>query len=282
MNNVASTQLLLRTKEITPGVLKLADHLEAISGHAVALIVDASHGNVASEERAIINLSVASCSELGLHCPADFAWKCGDYGYYLARRRFPAATLFWMIETDVRFCGDNPEHFFRFFAAENDVDFLAGKLQVADQSWFWRHTALNRNVAPYRCFFPVTRLSVRAIDAVLWHRLEQGKRLTRRAIWPNDEAMVATTLMNGGFVCRDFNDFGHVFYSEETYFYGKPLNGDSLQLCPARVQIVHPVLPGSAYTAKMLALQQDAASAESWMTEKLRWTAIKINARLRW
>jgi hypothetical protein len=276
-----STQLLIRTKEINPTVLGLADQLEAISGHPTTLVVDATRGDVKTESRAVISLSVPACSTLGLHCPADFAWRCGDYGYYLAQRRFPDAELFWLVESDVRFYGRDLEHFFRFFANRPDVDFLAGGLKPADQSWYWRNTARARDVAPFRCLFPVTRLSTQAIEAVFARRIEHGKHLSRRILWPNDEAVVATTLMNGGFVSRDFNDFGSVFYSNETFYYGMPMNGDCLNLSPPSVQMAHPVLFGGEYAGKMRALQQNPA-AVAWTKPRLGWAASKLNVISRW
>jgi hypothetical protein len=262
--------------------MELADELEAISGHPTTLIADASDGAVKSAARAVIGLSNATCSALGLHCPFDFAWRCGDYGYYLARRRHPDAQLFWMIETDVRFCGADPAHFFRFFASKPEVDFLAGRLSPADAAWYWRNTARARDVAPYRCLFPVTRLSRRAIDAAFARRIEHGKRVSRRILWPNDEALVATTLMNGSFVSRDFNDFGSVFYSDESFHYGIPLNGDCLDSSSPGVQMAHPVLFGSEYRARMQALQQRAAQRASWSKPKLSWAATKLNVLSRW
>jgi hypothetical protein len=276
-----STQLLIRTKEINPSVLELADQLEAISGHPTTLVVDATRGDVKTQSRAVIGLSVPACSALGLVCQADFAWRCGDYGYYLARRRFPDAELFWLVESDVRFYGRDPEHFFRFFANRPDVDFLAGGLKPADPSWYWRNTARARDVAPYRCLFPVTRLSTQAIDAVFARRIEHGKHLSRRILWPNDEAVVATTLMNGGFVSRDFNDFGSVFYSNETFYYGMPMNGDCLNLSSPTVQMAHPVLFGSEYAGKMRALLQNP-SAVAWTKPRLGWAANKLNVISRW
>jgi hypothetical protein len=276
-----STHLLIRTKELSRTVMELADELEAISGHPATLIVDANAGEVKTRSRAVIGLSAATCSALGLHCPADFAWRCGDYGYYLARRRFPDAELFWMIEADVRFYGGDPAHFFKFFASRPEVDFLAGRLTPADPTWYWRNTARARDVSPYRCLFPVTRLSKRAIDAAFARRIEHGRRASRRILWPNDEALVATTLMNGSFVSRDFNDFGSVFYSDETFNYGAPLNGDCLALSPTTVQMAHPVLFGGEYLAKMQALQRGSASAV-WRKPKLSWAAVKLNVLSRW
>lgn len=283
MNSLVGTShILLRTREIGPEVLRLAERLETISGHAVSLVFDASHADAACEPRSVINLSPAACSDLGLYCPPEFAWQCGDYGYYLARRRFPEVKLFWMIETDVGFYGEDPGFFFRFFADQPEVDFIAGRLQPAGQSWFWRNTARGRDVSPFQCLFPVTRLSRRAIDAAFARRVEHGKRISRRLLWPNDEALVATTLVNGNFVTRDFNDFGPVFYTEATFYYGEPLNGDCLQLPAADVHVVHPVLSGGEYAAKIQTLQQRSATPASWGRQRLRWTAQKLNVMSRW
>jgi hypothetical protein len=279
---VSATHLLIRTKEISRAVMELADELQTISGHPATLIVDASGGDVRVKSRAAIGLSVATCSALGLHCPSDFAWRCGDYGYYLARRQLPDARLFWMIEADVRFYGRDPAHFFRFFASRPEVDFLAGRLRPADPSWYWRNTARARDVSPYRCLFPVTRLSARATDASFARRIAHGKRASRRILWPNDEALVATTLVNSGFVSRDFNDFGSVFYCDETFNYGAPLNGDCLELSPPTVQMAHPVLFGGEYQAKMQALQSGPASAAAWRRPTLSWAAVKLNVLSRW
>lgn len=282
MNVAGTTHLLLRTREVSPAILRLAATLEAISGDAVSLVHDASRGDASCESRTVINLSSAACSELGLYCPPAFAWQCGDYGYYLARRHFPNVELFWLIETDVGFHGEDPGFFFRFFAEQPEVDFLAGRLGPAEQSWFWRNTARGRDVSPFQCLFPVTRLSRRAIDSAFARRIEQGRRLSRRILWPNDEAFVATTLMNGEFVTRDFNDFGQVFYDNATFYYGAPMNGDLLQLSPAAVHVVHPVLSGSEYAAKLRALKQRSAARESWVTQNLRWAARKLNVLSRW
>ena len=89
--------------------------------------------------------------------------------------------------------------------------------------------------------------------------------------------------MNAQFVNRDLNDFGPVFYSNQTFYYGEPLNGDCIQLPPAAVQVVHPVLSGREYAAKMLALRQRSSAApDPWTKQKLRWTAHKLNVISRW
>jgi len=262
-------------------VLAFADHLQAISGYPTALVLDTGNGAVAPASHSVVELSRQRCAELNLYCPHDFAWRCGDYGLYLARRRFPQVEHFWMIETDVRFYGPGASGFFRFFDDKKDVDFLAADLRPSDASWYWNGMALARNARPFRCLFPVTRLSSGAIDAAFKHRVTQGKKVRRRVVWPNDEALVATTLMNEGFRCHDFNDFGETFYSPETFYYGRPLDGDHFEPALQSVQMIHPILFGEEYIAKVSLLEKPAP-AEPWLTVKLRKAAYEANCRLRW
>jgi hypothetical protein len=275
-----ATRVLVRTTTIDTTALALARRLEQASGCPVALVVDARFGAPEASDQSVLALSRAVCGGLGLYCPPDFAWKCGDYGYYVARRRFPHTQRFWMVETDVGFYGEASE-LFRFFARHEDVDFLAAQLRRADHSWFWTETARARDAAPFRCLFPLTRLTARAIDAALARRLAHGRWPQRRLVWPNDEALVATTLMNGDFVCRDFNDFGVSFYSEESFFFGHPLQGERLQVECAGARVVHPVLFGAAYADKVARLQQPEP-AVSWLARRSRWAASKLNAYARW
>ena len=281
MDHTAPTRLLVRTADVSPAVLAFADDLEALSGHPTALVVDARAAGLNAVSRSTIALSRAACAAVGLYCPEDFAWKCGDYGYYLARQRFPQTRQFWMIETDVRFYGDEPAEFFRFFDGRQDVDFLATQLRPAGHAWFWRQTARARDAQAFRCLFPVTRLSSRAIDATLSRRIEHGRRRRRRLLWPNDEALVATTLLNGDFVCRDINDFGRQFYSRDTFYFGRPIDGDRFQPDGGSVQLAHPVLFGASYAAR-LAKARALTPSPPWLQRRLQWAANKLNAVSRW
>lgn len=276
----AGTRVLLRTTRVDADALAMVQQLERASSCPVTLIADARSGARDAVAPDVIALSGAACGALGLFCPADFPWRCGDYGYYLARRRYPDTLHFWLIETDVGFYGGEAAEFFAFFAAR-EVDLLAAQLRPADHSWYWRQFARARDAAPFRCLFPITRLSVRAIEAALAHRVAQGRFRSRRWLWPNDEALVATTLMNGAFTCRDFNDFGATFYSDDSFFFGAPLQGERLQLTAQGLRLVHPVLFGAAYREKLVKLKRTEpalSAAERWR----RAVAGRLNARMRW
>jgi hypothetical protein len=276
------TRVLVRTTRVDADALALAQRLQRASAAPVALIADARSGAVDATGPDVVALSSAACRALRLFCPPDFAWRCGDYGYYLARRRYPDTRHFWLIETDVAICGGDAAEFFAFFAARaRDVDLLAAQLRPADHSWYWTQFARSRDLTAFRCLFPITRLSARAIDATLARRIGQGRWPQRRWLWPNDEALIATTLMNGDFVCRDFNDFGTHFYSDDSFFFGAPLQGERLQFDTPGPRLLHPVLFGEAYTEKLAKLQQPEPPL-SWSERYRRWLAAKLNACSRW
>jgi hypothetical protein len=281
MASSATTRMLVRTREASPAALAFADQLKSISGYPTALVLDTGNGAVAPASHTAVEVSRQRCEELNLYCPHDFAWRCGDYGLYLARRRFPEVEHFWMIESDVRFCGPGASELFRFFDDKNDIDFLAADLRPSDASWYWNGMALACNTRPFRCLFPVTRLSSGAIDAAFKRRVTHSKQIRRRVVWPNDEALVATTLMNENFRCYDFNDFGTAFYSPETFYHGRPIDGDHFAPALESAQMIHPILFGEEYLVKV-ALLEKQIPAEPWFTLKLRKAAYEANSRLRW
>ena len=229
----------------------------------------------------IVGVSDHACRALGLHCPTGYPWQCGDYAYYLARRRFPKAEFFWMIEYDVRFTGASLSSFFTFFAAHDTVDFLAADVRPAELTWHWTASCLAKNARPYRCLFPVTRLSARAIDALLQKRLAHSRSGSRRVLWPNDEGMVATTLKNGPFECRDLNDFGAVFYDSDSFTFDGATNGECLRSTTREIRIHHPVLFGQQYEDKLNRLLRPVVRP-SGIDAIVRRVSQNINRRSRW
>lgn len=282
MNRSSDTRILIRTTQLDPRVIAFAETLQDASGHPVTYLLDARHAPVDAEGRSIAAISDDTCRALGLFMPPDYRWRCGDYGYYVARQQFPETSRFWMIEYDVRFVGSGAAPFFAFFAKHPAVDFLATDLRAAGWDWYWARTCQASDVAPHRCLFPVTRLSAAAIDAVRDRRVRQSRRLTRRALWPNDEAMVATTLAgptgDSNFVSRDINSFGRAFYDTSRFSYLHPIDGDALAPDPGDVAMLHPVLFGSQYTDKLakLAAARDTETASQRLRRRLlqKWNGL--------
>ena len=96
--------------------------------------------------------------------------------------------------------------------------------------------------------------SAAAIDAMLAKRVAQSGSSQRRKAWPNDEAFTATTLVNGGFDCRDLNEFARV-YEPETFNWTTPLRGEDLPPVAEGLRFFHPVMFGADFERGNLSRQ---------------------------
>jgi len=241
--------ILVRATRLTSPTVEFAEQLAVGSGDEVAFLLDGRFPVELEVDRPRVMVTHDACAELGLFCPESFQWRCGDYGLYLARTRFPDASEFWLIEFDIRLAGGGGiQEFFDFFKRETLSEFLACRHGPAPRNWSWYHHANGRNVTPYYCLFGIVRISARAVDALLAHRLAQGRRSNRRAIWPNDEAFVATTLHQKNFLSRDINGFGREFYNETTLALFSRIQGETFSSAEPTVKIYHPVLFGEDFS----------------------------------
>ena len=247
--------ILLRATVLTPRLIEFADELaDASGGELVVFALDGRHPVEIPTERPILLVTAAACEAIGLYCPTNFAWRCGDYPLYLARKTFPDESFVWQIEYDVRFSAGLAGELFDRFRQET-FDLLAPDYEAASTEWPWYLYCAGRDVVTYKCFFPLVRVSAAALDFLIEKRIHQGASGQRRATWPNDEGFVATTLTNAGFACRDFNSFGIQFYSAKTLTFDSPIEGERFD--PKRVGrgIYHPVLFGEDYARKIAVLE---------------------------
>jgi hypothetical protein len=271
--------ILLRTKDFGAFNRHFADQLSACN-ERVACVVDERFNSIDVTPWPKVSLTVPACEALGLYCPADVGWRCGDYGLYLARKQFPDERFFWMIEPDVRFGGGSPKSFFSMFAGDAVTDLLALDLRAADGTWFWEHAIAARDLTVFRCLFALVRLSDQAIDDLLDKRALLSRRWARRLSWPNDESFVSTVLMNNPkMTCRDLNDFGN-FYDAETVSYHHPFDGDQFQMRDT-LTVYHPVLFGSEYRAKLKRLEHHRQE-RTIASRVRRRLAHELNVRRRW
>lgn len=242
--------ILFRTHYLDERLTAFAEQVRNWSGEAVGFVVDERVAPVTVPAWATkISLTRPACESMGLYCPEDFAWRCGDYGLYLARRAFPDVVRFWLIESDVRIAGRRPAAFFEFFAARNE-DFLSGFVEPASANWYWHDSLLCSDRPPYKSFFPLCRINAQALDGLFRARKAQSRSWSRRHFWPNDEGFVATGVFGDGFSVADFNDFGPRFYDPDHYHFETPADGDALFASDAEAVLRHPVLFGDALAAK--------------------------------
>jgi hypothetical protein len=264
----------------TPHTEAFADRLAAESGHRVCCIVDERQGVVEVGGFDKISLTRPACRALGLYCPQDFGWRCGDYGFYLARQRFPEERYFWLMEYDVRLSGPHMGDFFEAFADADEVDLIAGYYRRAERWWYWTHTMIARGQEVWRCLFPVVRLSARAIDLLHAQRRAYAHRPLRLANWPNDESFVATVLSrHADMRCADLNDFGRPLYDPTTYTFNAPIDGDALDERSAPLRVFHPILFGDDLQRKRKRMKW-IDKGESFPRKVKRRVINALNSRL--
>ena len=207
--------ILLRARERNEHNQAFADDLRKASGCVVRFLLDERGNKVPSADPEVLSLNQESYASLGVYAPPDVAWRCGDYGAYLAWRGDPSRPYYWVIEDDVRIAGDAKE-FFRLCRSSSS-DFLVAHLRKTVRGNFWWPHTISKDVQAFACLFPLTRLSNRAVEACYNKRKKHTRQLSRRALWPNDEGLVATTVAAKGFFLQDFNDLQPDLWDEESY-----------------------------------------------------------------
>ena len=256
------TVILIRTYYVDNAVLDLIEKLKKETAYRIAIAADERTQNLDPGPGAgKISLNFTAFHDLGLYVEDNAMWKCGDYGLYAALPHFPQAAYFWLIEPDVMIHTEHLSDFFSFFNTHRQVDFLACLYSEADQAWNWRRSMTPYATKIYRCMFSLTRFSRAAVEFMLERRralsashVEAIARNGTQAnlTWPNDEVFSATELSNSNFICRDINDFGKTFYTENTFGFINPVSLKRLKNTLPDGLVYHPVLSGERYRRHLL------------------------------
>jgi hypothetical protein len=264
-----TTAILLRTYRFGPRDAEFLATLETDSGCRVHVLADETRGAVDTGRFAKISMTPAKIRAMSLPAPADFGWRCGDYGFYLARRALPDIAHFWMIEPDVRARVTDYADIFASLAT-CDGDFLAPNVIPSSRAHFWWPTM--RWVTPhvFRCDFAFSRMSVEAADICLAERRRLARTIPARIMWPNDETFVTTTLRRLGRSVADVNSCGRTICTPESFGFFNPHRGEELELLPQDGLLYHPVLWGEDYERKRVRVAQGASFEEALRLKILR------------
>jgi hypothetical protein len=257
--------VIVRTHRADAASLAAYDRYAALPGLEVVFCVDERAGAADMAGRAKIGFNLATLDAMGLYAHPDYGWRCGDYCYYVVRAARPDYDAYWLVEPDVLVHADDPGEFFGRFALEA-ADLLAPQLGPADLSWYWTATITRLGMPPFRCIYPLTRLSARAIDHLheLRRCLSADPEAARHDAWPNDEALTASALMQGGFACRDFNHDGRRCYTEESLGFSVLIDEAVVHAKPPDGLIYHPVRPFAPWFDREAArIEAGAAGNES-------------------
>ncbi len=215
--------IIVRTHKADAASLAAYDLYAATEGFDVVFCVDERGGVADMGGRPKVVFDRARLHALGLFAHPDCGWQCGDYFYHVARTDRPDYRYYWLIEPDVKIHVTAPADFFGLFDG-NTADLLAPRLTCNDTTWSWNRQIVAAGLPPWRCFYPITRLSGRAIDHVFETRRRHALNpaIANDKDWPNDEGITASALADGGFACRDLNGCGIICHT------GASLNGVAL------------------------------------------------------
>ena len=242
--------LLLRTHRFAAREAAFARTLQDESGYRVAVVADERRGVLDTQDWPKVSLSRPALAALGLHAPQDVGWRCGDYGLYLARARFPATRHFWLVEPDVRSTFADWGALLHPFEASPDADVILSGVRLSSTDHFWHPTMRQHTAAVYQAIFAFGRFSARALDVCLAGRQRDRHTLWARLLWPNDEAFVTTTAALAGLSVRDINDFGRLLCTPDTFDFLPPHRGEALAQESAEPRVFHPVLWGDEFGRK--------------------------------
>lgn len=242
--------VVCRTHFVDSRLLEFAHLVQDGKLYRVIFAVDESSEQIDTFEFEKISLTREALEPLQIFTEvADIFWRCGDYPLYLARKRYPKCDKFWLIEYDVTINRADPVSFFTEIDAAHEHDFISAHFRKAEDWWTWGYPMRDYSSDVYRAYFPLVRMSGRALDFVMAERarITGGFRQIfqeRQLEWPNDESFIATTLQNNGFQCADYNDLGS-YYTDKTFWMSVLVHPTSLPLHDGL--IYHAVRTGKHY-----------------------------------
>ena len=242
--------VVVRTHFVDQRLLHLIEAIDAAPEYQVVVAVDEMRRPVDTKGFAKLSMTAAAFDELGLYTEIDdLLWRCGDYPLYLARRAFPDFAGYWLIEYDVAINRADPVSFFREFDGTHAHDFLSTHFREREPGWNWGDPMQSEYPVVWRSYFPLVRLSGRAIDFLLERRVLASSKIMaiapqNRPFWANDESFTACELHYNGFECADFKTLSDC-YDDSTFFNDVLFDPDHLP--PHDGKIYHMVRSGIHY-----------------------------------
>lgn len=182
------------------------------------------------------------------HFNRGIGWLCGDYFYYAFLQQVNS-DFYWLIESDVLFTFESTKTFFDKASLYND-DALLANFDICDSHDYWYASGCLIYKEPYKCLFPLNRLSAKAIKLCKDERQRLSNEYRTKGAFafthnpmvihfPNDEILVSCTLIREGISVRSLNS---IFPDNFSYFGFDKWYSDSIaNLSSFSNQVIHPV-----------------------------------------
>ncbi len=141
-------------------------------------------------------------------------WYNGDYRLYYAKKFFPDYDYYWQIEYDVFMNGSYEIFFDKYKNDTTDLIIPMFRKETPHSGWGWNDNIewlYGKDAQIYASFFPVLRISNKALDFLYKRRLEiaeifNNMEMTEETHWIFCETFVPTELMLNGFSCANLDE----------------------------------------------------------------------------
>lgn len=245
--------IILRTSFFNSSCSELLDNFSGLPGKDIVVCADESKGFVDTGTYPKVRMGLKSIDRLGLYRHPKSSVYCGDYFYYHVLQKYPDYDYYWMLEPDVYFDFHSVNDFFSSFI-NNEYDYLAMHFGKRDEKWPQYKKISAYFPRAYGGAFFLTRISRKALNFIFLARknISQDMSLECADEWPSDESFVASSLMNSGFQCGDFNHVANGVYSTKgTFGVGWPwLYEDVASGRPSNL-VYHPVFFLDEYIVRL-------------------------------
>ena len=232
-------EVLIRAHTFSAQEALLAERLEAAFQSQVTFVTDDSTAPLSTDRFAKIGITRRRVRELiGGRVLPQWGWQFGDVFYYAAREAFPDASHFALIESDVLLSDAGARSLAALFLERNE-DILAPRLRRTEDppSFAKDLTALDRD-AHVACFFPVTRVSVKALEHMQSLRRRERQKPRLRI---NDEAILANVAFEEKVTSANLSDIAPDIFDPDLFTLERTQLFEHLRDSHDGVAAVHPV-----------------------------------------
>lgn len=145
---------------------------------------------------------------------SEIMWYNSDYRFYYVRKIFPGYDYYWQFEYDIFCNGDSYQPFFDTYARQTeDLLVLKFRKEQLNGKWYWSKSVdwIYKDLPIYGSFFPIARLTGKAVDFLYERRLKQEEIYrslpdSKNAEWPFCELFVPAELVNNGFTAASMEE----------------------------------------------------------------------------
>lgn len=250
-----SEVVLIRTDHYSSSLDCFVRSIAAQTGRRIIILADESKGELICPSD-IRKISLKP-SDYGLYATTDVMWRCGDYGLYAALDSVSDASAFWLVEPDVRIHSPDLGSFFNGTGGSRHIDFVTPWFVPASREWVWYSSMEPYARQVFNCMMQICRISRPAVQYLFTKRRKLGNFFISHGLngakWPNDEAFVAASLVEGGFSIGTLKDHAPSYRTAGTLTFIKPTSLRWLTDLPPNHCIYHPVVEGEKFFQRAVA-----------------------------